>query len=204
MIVLLVVSILVIANARTALGKGPESVTLTGPGIDSPVELMDAVDWPISCNDSCPPDPMVRLMEQSGFWYATGDLPIALDRPPGELGPRHVLTWIRSGAPGETVDSRTILQSLYLHAANGPVIHTPAQEGLAEWGSGVTGWFLASDDLADILASLSAPLADAGGGESVAIGVPERLGLFAAIGSAGLVLMWAIRRRSVTTELERV
>ena len=204
MVVMLVVGILVTANAGTALGKGPESVTLTGPGIDSPVELMDAVDWPISCDNSCPPDPMVRLMEQSGLWYATGDLPIAIDEPQGNLGARHVLTWIRGGFADETVEERTIHQFIYLQADDGPVVHTPAQEGLAEWGSGVTGWFLASDDLADILASLSAPLADAGGGESVAIGVPERLGLFAAIGSAGLVLMWAIRRRSVTTELERV
>lgn len=195
-IVLVVGSILVIINAGIALGKGPESVTLTGPGIDSPVDLMDAVDWPISCDNSCPPDPMVQLMEQSGLWYATGDLPVAIDQPPARLGPQHVLTWIRSGAPGETTDSRTIRQFLYLQAPNGPLVHTPDQESLQDWGSGVTGWFRASEDLADTLASLGAPPSEAEEGVPVADQSPEHLGIFAATGSATLVLIWDIRRRS--------
>lgn len=157
-IVLVVVSILVLANAGIAFGKGPESVTLTGPGIDSPVELMDVVDWPISCDNGCPPDPMVRLMEQSGRWYATGDLPIAIDEPEGDLGPRHVLTWIRGGFADEPVEERTIHQFIYLQADDGPVIHTPEQEGLVDWGSGIVGWFRASDDLPETLASLGAPI----------------------------------------------
>lgn len=190
--VLLVVSVLVLANGGIALGKGPESVTLTGPGIDSSVELIDAVDWQLSCEDSCPPDPMVRLMEQSGLWYATGDLPVAIDEPEGDLGPRHVLTWIRGGFDGESVEERTFHQHIYLQAEDGPVIHTPEQDGLVDWGSNVVGWFRASDDLPDTLASLRAALPGAGVAGPVAIGVPERLGLLAAI------LVWAIWHRSVT------
>lgn len=202
MIVVLAVSILVTANTGIALGKGPESVTLTGPGIDSPIELMDSVDWPISCDSSCPPDPMVRLMEQSGLWYGTGDL-IAIDKPEGDLGLRYVLTWIRGGFDGESIEGRTFHQFVYLEVEDGPVIHTPEQEGLVDWGSDVTGWFRASDDLADTLASLGVPLSGAGVAGSVVIGVSEPLGLFAAIGSAVLVLMWAMWRWSVKTKAER-
>ena len=188
---LLVVSLLVIVNAGIALAKGPESVTLTGPGIESPVELMDAVDWPVSCDISCPPDAMVQLMEQSGLWYATGDLPVPIDPPVGELGDKYVLTWNRGGSLEEN-----IRQFNYLHAENGPVIHTPAQKGLERWGSGVVGWFRASDDLADTLASLVNPLSATERAGSAAIGDPQYLGLFATIGSALLVLIWANRRRS--------
>lgn len=196
LIILTVGSILVVANAGIAIGKGPESVTLTGPGIDSPVELMDAVDWPISCDNSCPPDPMVQLMEQSGLWYPTGDLPVAMDGPEEDLGPRYVLTWVRGGFGDESVVERTFHQFIYPQADDGPVIHTPKQEGLEEWGSGVTGWFRASDDLADTLASLGAPPSEVEEAVPVAVRSPEHLGAFAAIGSATLFLIWAIRRRS--------
>lgn len=191
MIVLLVVGILVIVIAGIALAKGPESVTLAGPGIESPVELIDAVDWPISCDSSCPPDPMVQLMEQSGLWYATGDLPVPIEPPVGELGNQYVLTWNRGGSLEEN-----IRQFIYLHAEKGPVVHTPAQNGLEGWGSGVVGWFRASDDLADTLASLVDPLSETERVGSSALGDPQHLGFFAVIGSALLVLIWANRPRS--------
>lgn len=199
--VLLVVSVLVLANVGIALGKGPESVMLTGPEIDSPAELMDAVDWPISCDDSCPPDPMVRLMEQSGLWSATGDLPIAIDGPEGDLGPRHVLTWVRGGFDGESVEGRTFHQYIYLQADDGPVIHTPRQDGLADWGSNVVGWFRASDDLPDTLASLRAALPGAGVTAPVGIGVPQYFGLFGAMALARLLIR-RVRRNSASTEPE--
>ena len=198
MIVLLVVSILVLANTGIALGKGPEFVIVTGPGIDSPVELMETVDWPVSCDNSCPPDQMVRLMEQTGIWYATGDVPVLIDPPVDELGNRYVLTWSRGGSPEEN-----IRQFIYLHTENGPVIHTPAQEGLEGWGSGAVGWFRASDDLADTLASLGVPLAGVGVAGAVAIEIPDGLGLFAVIGSVILVLAWATWRRLATTGSQR-
>lgn len=191
MIVLLVGSHLVIANTGIALAKGPESVTLTGPGIESPVELMDAVDWPVSCDSSCPPDPMVQLMEQSGLWYATGDLPVPIEPPVGELGNQYVLTWNRGGSLGEN-----IRQFIYLDAEIGPVVHTPAQKSLERWGSGVVGWFRGSNNLADTLASLVDPQSEPERAGSAANGDPQHLGLFAVIGSALLVLIWANRRRS--------
>ena len=111
--------------------KGPESVVITGPEFDQPIELMDTADI----------DLMSRLMEQSGIWYGTGDLPKPLAKQPGELGPAYTLTWVNGGPPGKSVAERTIRQFIYLDAERGPMIHTPAQETLENWGPGVIGWF---------------------------------------------------------------
>lgn len=193
------VLIFVAANSGVALGKGPESVTLTGPGAETPIELTNAIDRPISCEEPCPPDPMVRLMEQSGLWYATGDLPLAIHEPDGDdLGSHHVLTWIRSGFPQEPVDERTIHQFLYLHAEGGPVIHTPTnQAGLRGWGD-VPEWSRASDELTDTLASLGAESADG-------IDMSDLiLGLTSVTAVAALVLVFVIRRGPTSTEFEPV
>jgi hypothetical protein len=71
------------------------------------------------------------------------------------------VTWINSGAPGESVDSRTIRQLIYLGAEDGPAIHTPAQDGLHGWEPGVTGWFVAPSGLRDTLAELAVPISAA-------------------------------------------
>jgi hypothetical protein len=43
--------------------KGPESVTINGPGINQPIELLNSADH----------DLVVQLMEQMGLWYDTRD-----------------------------------------------------------------------------------------------------------------------------------
>ncbi len=146
-----IVAMLVVGISEPAVAKGPQSATVTGPGIDRPIELMDTADS----------DLVSQLMEQTGIWYATGDHPLPLEEPTGELGPAYTLTWINSGPPGESVGERTIRQLIYLEAQNGPVIHTPAQEGLEGWGSGVIGWFAAPNGLRDTLAELGVPIAEA-------------------------------------------
>lgn len=131
--------------------KGPQSVTITGPGMDRPIELMDSANS----------DLVVRLMEQTGLWYAAGELPLPLEHPAGDLGPAYTLAWINSGPPGKSVDERTIRQEIYLYAENGPVIHTPAQETLGGWGPDVIGWFAAPSGLRDTLAELGVPVSPA-------------------------------------------
>lgn len=146
--------LLVLANVGVAWGKGPESVTITGPGSQSPVELVHPTDWPISCNPRCPPDPMVRLLEMSGLWYATGGVPQPIEAPVADPGSAHVLTWAMPGLPGGEIH-----QLIFLDAPHGPIIHTPDQEGLQAWGSGVVGWFDVSEEIVETLSSLGAPLA---------------------------------------------
>ena len=138
-----------------AFAKGPESATITGPGIDEPIELINADYF-----DSDYTDHVKELMRQTGLWFATSSR--ISTEPAGDLGPPYTLTWINSGPPSDSVDKRTIRQTLYLYADNGPVIHTPAQEGLEGWGTNVIGWFTAPDGLRDTLAALDVPILESG------------------------------------------
>ncbi len=131
-----------------ASAKGPESVTIAGPGLDQPLELMGGDNF----------DRVAKLMEQTGLWYGTGDLPRAIEQPTGDLGEAYTLTWINSGPPGDSLEKRTMVQYLYLDAKDGPFIHTPAQKSLEGWGAGVIGWFAAPAGLTDTLAALDVPL----------------------------------------------
>jgi hypothetical protein len=131
-----------ILAAAPALAKGPMSATVTGPGIDEPVQLFDQWD-----HDPAQGEQIAKLMEQTGIWYATPALE-SID-PPVDLGSGYLLTWI----------PHQITQMLYLHADGGPVIHTPDQEALRGWGSGVTGWWKAPPELIETLRSLGVPVA---------------------------------------------
>jgi hypothetical protein len=163
------------------IAKGPESVTITGPGIDSPLELMDNANF----------DLIARLMEQTGLWYGTGDLPRAVEEPQGELGPSYTLTWINAGPPGNSVKSRTMVQLLYMDAENGPFIHTPDQESLENWGGGVIGWFAAPSGLQDTLVDLGVPRSAGTRSKNSAIieRIFGRFGYFAVVGFAVIVVL---------------
>lgn len=128
--------------------KGPESATISGPGIEQPVALLDDASLGLK----------VRLMEQTGIWYAFGDLPRPIEQPAGALGAGYTLTWVNGGPPHKSVEERTMYQTIYPHAENGVLIHTPSQEGLNGWGPGVTGWFAAPEGLLDTLAEMGAPV----------------------------------------------
>jgi hypothetical protein len=96
-------------------------------------------------------------MEQSGIWFGVGDLPTRITEPVGSVGEPYTLTWINSGPPGAPLEGRTIVQHLYLDAAPGPLIHTPAQRGLEGWGGSVIGWFAAPPGFIDTLTQLGLP-----------------------------------------------
>ena len=173
--------------------KGPESATISGPGIDEPLELVDGTNR----------DLVVRLMEQTGLWYATGDLPRPLEAPPRKLGQAYTLTWINGGPPHKSVEERTFRQVIYLDTENGPVIHTPAQKNLEDWGPGVIGWFAAPGGLPDTLIELgvpdsvsSSPGAPAVWGARVsAIPSPGLLAFVLVVGLAGGLGVWRVVHR---------
>lgn len=144
----------VVTLALPASAKGPLSATFSGPGIHPPVELVDR---------TAAPGLVRRLMEQSGLWYARGDLPTPLEERPSDLGAAYTLTWISAGAPGESLEQRTIRQIIYPAADEGPVIHTPLQPGLQGWGPEVIGWFAAPAGFLDTLTELGAPITQASG-----------------------------------------
>lgn len=142
---------LILIAAVPALGKGISSATVTGPGIDEPIDLLDFPDHDLETRDL-----MVKLIEQTGLWYATP----ALERidPPGRLGEPLTIAWVNMGPPALSEEERTIRQVIYLHTEDGPVIHTPeGQPTLDGWGGEVTGWFRAPAELEESLHALGVP-----------------------------------------------
>ncbi|MDX1437839.1 MAG: hypothetical protein R3335_13590 [Anaerolineales bacterium] len=188
----LLLSLLMFGLVFTASAKGPMSATISGPGIDAPVELVDTTS----------PDLLFKLMEQSGIWYGTGDLPRPIEAPAGELGPAYTLTWVNSGPPNESVEARTIRQLIYLQAEGGALIYTPVQDSLKNWGAGVTGWFAAPAGLPATMAALGVPLPAAP--PSTSFSIPTfGPGVYAAFGVAGLVLIALLSARLRTRRLVR-
>ena len=201
LIVLLAVMVVVLASSAVALAKGPESVTIIGPGIDEPIELMDSVDWPVSCEETCPPDPMVRLMEQTGLWYPTGDTPIAVDQPTGDLVPGYTLTWIRGGFSEEPVVERTFHQFLYLDAEGGPFVHTPVQAGLQDWGGDTFGWYKASEGLPDTLSEMGTPLPGSALAAPSSEATTTPFGLLAVLAAFAITIMVLLICRRLASEM---
>lgn len=160
---LVITAITILIASVPALAKGPSSATITGPGIDEPIELFDQRQ-----PEQVMHEHIVDLIEQTGLWYATP----ALERidQPGGLGEPLVLAW------GE--GSHTIRQDIYLHAEGGPVIHIPQdQPALDGWGGEVTGWFRAPTELADTLQALGVPIDSV----QTTAAIPSVLALLAAL-----------------------
>jgi len=127
-------------TATTALAKGPETGTLSGPGIEEPIVFLDQTR-PHETYDVEPPTTLLRV---SGLWYA----PVPGETTPaGDLGEPYTVRWVNMG--GGSLIERSIVQHIYLDAEGGPLIHTPDQVGLEGWGDGVVGWFQAPDGIED-------------------------------------------------------
>jgi hypothetical protein len=203
LVVIVVATAIVVTAGGAAFAKGPESATLSGPGIEGPTAL----------NQN---DPLLgQLMELSGIWSGPGlREPI---EPTGGLGPAYTLIWINSGPPEASIEERSIRQILYPYAENGPLINTPAQVGLVGWGGEVLGWYEAPKGLIDTLVALGVPVppptsdadtaaAPESEGKAAAATSPGHIVsvdnepdylVYLAIGGVGLVLAltWAARRR---------
>ncbi len=202
---LVLIAAILFGFADPVIAKGPESVTITGPGINRPIEVLAAENI----------DLVSQLMGQTSLWFGTSRPPLQPEELPAELGPSYMLTWINSGPPGDSLDQRTIRQLIYLDAENGPVIHTPDQESLRGWGPEVIGWFEAPTSLRDTLAELGAPvsaappsgaaaLSESDAGAARSEGDPARASLYlgVVVGLAFAGLAWALvgRRRSLARQ----
>ena len=175
------------ALSAAALAKGPTALTVEGPGLEQPLDIDTTENWTL----------LSKLMEQTGLWYATGDLPRPINAPTGDLGPGYTLTWVNGGPPGETVPDRTMIQYLYLHAEHGPLIHTPPQESLENWGQNRIGWFTAPKTLPDTLGRLGVPITSLSKAPALPPGrYTAALGLLLA---AGLIVIGRRRRGTVSS-----
>jgi hypothetical protein len=139
-----------VALAGPAWAKGIESATISGPGLDHPLDVTP------------PNGDGGTLATLTGFWDVMPDQPrpptFTEQEPPGQLGPRYTITWRLMTGPEETT---AIRQDLYPDAAGGPLVHTAAGQRIFE-GATVGGWYAAPPELRDLLGSLGVPAADTG------------------------------------------
>jgi hypothetical protein len=143
------VAAVVIGLAGPASAKGIQSATITGPGIDDPIDVS-------------PPDgDGDRLSTLTGFWEVMPGQPspptFTDEAPPGRLGPRYTITWRLMTGPDETT---VIRQDVYPNAEAGPMVHTAAGQPIFDTTT-VGGWYAAPFGLRDLLSSLGVPGADA-------------------------------------------
>ncbi|HVR79971.1 MAG TPA: hypothetical protein VMS99_16460 [Acidimicrobiia bacterium] len=168
-------TVVLILIAVPVFAKGPMSATISGPGIDEPIELFDQRQ-----SEQVMHEHIVDLIEQTGLWYANQSLE-RVD-PPVEPGQPLMLAWWGGG-------EHTIQQVIYLHADGGPVIHTPeGQTALEGWGGEVTGWFRAPVELGDTLQALGVPV-------DAPTGSPSVLGWVAALALVGFLATRLVNSR---------
>lgn len=115
--------------------KGPTSATITGPGVADEVILTGDED----------PEVLRRLMDLTNLWVATHRPSVGV--PNGSPGEPIVIEWSQMGPGADSV----VRQEIYLHATEGPLIHTPSQTQLSGWGASVLGWFEAPGELTTLL-----------------------------------------------------
>lgn len=148
-----VTTMTLILIAVPALAKGPSSATMTGPGIDKSIELLDYPQHDLESRDL-----VVALMRLTGVWYGNMGLEETTELPPDvELGPAYILTWVSEANPADPNDDYTIQQTLYPHADSGPVVHTAPQPALDDT-SLTLGWRTVPGELTDTLRQLGVPI----------------------------------------------
>jgi hypothetical protein len=145
----LAVTSMLILLAVPAMAKGPESATLSGPGIDEPIVLLEQGSGISVIGTGSAESDLIAL---TGLWQF--DPTRELISPPRDLGTGLNLSWVNMGPPHLPKSERTIRQILYLYAEGGPIINTPEQASLDGWG-GVTGWYRADTRLLSVVERLA-------------------------------------------------
>lgn len=154
----LAVGVIVAGLAGPASAKGLDSASITGPGLDEPVEWSSGhtVAWT---------ELWFQLLNDTQLWSGPeSEIVRAAEAPSGQLGPSYIVAWVSEGPPDQSVEERTIRQEVYPDADGGPVVHTPPQPAFNGWPEGI-GWIRASDrlrhtlnDIGVTVAGLSAPV----------------------------------------------
>ena len=164
-----------LALPAAAAGKGPESASLSGPGLDRALPVGGD-------GEMGPGTPLGALVNFGGFFaqmYGQTPDPLVKVRPSGNLGPGYRVTYLVPGPNG--VRSR-VVQDVYTYAEPRPV--TYMQPGQRFWGTERTlgGWFRAPATLRRTLVQAGLPMRP-----PQAAGFPTRSAL--AAGAGALVLL---------------
>lgn len=141
----LMLAIALLVFPAAAIGKGPTTATLEGPGLGDG----------ISFTGDEGAGRLGYLTQEAGFFAAVlGQEPNPMldARPKGNLGPEFTLTF---GVPGGG-SVETIVQTIYPYAPGGPVSHTaPDQDMFGMKSRG--GWFQGSPGLKAALVEAGLP-----------------------------------------------
>jgi hypothetical protein len=148
----LVLGILVTAALlpATALGKEVNSVTITGPGLDSKITLPGGGEVESTAAGN--------LAMLSGFFpelFDTAPDPTLVRKPDGPLGPKFQATYEFPNP--ETGELARIVQDVYPYAKPYPVTYIAAGRVVWTGEDAHGGWYLASADLKTALVKAGLP-----------------------------------------------
>ena len=136
----------------TALGKGPSTATMEGPGGGGGITF--------SGDEGS--GPLGTLTKQSGWFAAVFGQepnPMIAGRPKGELGPKYTVTYTVPTDMNRTV---TIRQDIYPYASPGPVTYVAPGQPIFDMQTR-GGWFQAVPDLKKTLVAAGLPETAPGG-----------------------------------------
>jgi hypothetical protein len=156
LLLLSLVAALVVA-VPPASAKGPAAVTITGPGLDEPIE----VELTSPGSRDVPSYLVIALMELAGpFGPDTDQLPLEPGQPPRRLNDAYTLTWQMSRPPDADPADYQVVQEVYPDAMGIPVIHFLP----STWRDDQGGWRDSTPALRDTLAALGVPIEVASAG----------------------------------------
>jgi hypothetical protein len=141
-----------VLTAGPAWAKGPERLTITGPGLDQPIEIQ--LSGPGSKEEETPSYLVVALIELANLYYVGPEVELASDPPPRNLKDGYRVTWLMSQPPNADPADYTVVQDLYPDVGGGPVVHTHP----SAYTGGAGGWYRAAPGLRGTLAAMGVPV----------------------------------------------
>jgi hypothetical protein len=146
---LLVLAVAALALPTTALAKGPDRATITGPGLDNAITISGDEEFG---------SPIMALADAAGFFPAVfGQQPDPMlpGRPKGDLGPKYRIDY---NVPGPDGENFSISQDLYPYAKPAAVTYMKDGQEIFEGRTTIGGWW-SSSSLKDQLVALGLPKA---------------------------------------------
>lgn len=148
----LATAVAALALPGTALAKGPESASVSGPGLDGQVAVAGQGEGGGGGS------PLGLLVESAGFFPAAfgGQTPDPMldKRPAGNLGPRYT---IRYRVPGPNGDVATVTQDAYPYATPAPVSYMPAGQSFFDGRQTRGGWYVGGSGFRQALVQVGLP-----------------------------------------------
>ena len=142
---LLLFSTLVAASPAEA--KGAQSLTITGPGLDEPIEVDLA-------GGDTPSYLVIALMDLTNPNTISSELDLSPEPPGVPLEDKYTLTWHMAHPPDADLAGFTKVQDVYLDRFWDPVLYVHP----SEYGGTEGGWTVSPSALRDTLAALGVPI----------------------------------------------